>query len=312
MECRMAELILHHYLNSPFSEKVRLILGFKKLAWRSALVPPIMPKPEVIALTGGYRKTPLMQIGADIYCDTALIARKLEELAPSPTLFPRNQSASVQATAQWIDSYLFQAAVSIIFQPENFEQLFPVVAQREAFLKDRQEMGKNSRVRRLRVDEARAAMTSWLRDFDAQLTDTQYFAGNAPTIADFSAYHLLWFLRRTSNTARVLDPYSRVGEWMARLKSIGHGKYEELSGADAVEIARKSQPVEAARSSDLAGIAVGEAIDVMPADYGCDPVRGTLEFSTPDEVAIRRTDARAGAVVVHFPRMQYEIRKADA
>jgi glutathione S-transferase len=307
----VADLILHHYLNSPFSEKVRLILGFKNLTWRSVLVPPIMPKPDVIALTGGYRKTPVMQIGADIYCDTALIARKLEELAPSPALFPRDRAASVQATAHWIDSYLFQAAVSLIFQPENFEQLFPVAAQREAFLKDRQEMGKSSRVRRLRIDEARAAMTAWLRDFDAQLAASKYLAGSAPTIADFSTYHLLWFLRRTANTARILEPYAGVVEWMARLKSIGHGKYEELAGGDAVEIARKSRPAEAVRSSDLAGIAVGEAIDVMPADYGCDPVGGTLEFSTPDEVAIRRTDARAGTVVVHFPRVQYEIRKAD-
>ncbi|MDP1969054.1 MAG: glutathione S-transferase N-terminal domain-containing protein, partial [Burkholderiaceae bacterium] len=62
----MAELILHHYANSPFSEKVRLILGYKSLAWKSVLVPSLMPKPDVQALTGGYRKTPILQIGADI------------------------------------------------------------------------------------------------------------------------------------------------------------------------------------------------------------------------------------------------------
>src|SRR5262249_31217906 len=98
----MAELILHHYLNSPFSEKVRLIFGFKHLPWRSVLVPPIMPKPDVVALTGGYRKIPVMQIGADIYCDTALIARKLEERAPAQTLYPRDRSSNVQALAHWI------------------------------------------------------------------------------------------------------------------------------------------------------------------------------------------------------------------
>jgi glutathione S-transferase len=309
----MADLILHHYLNSPFSEKVRLILGAKKLEWRSVLIPPILPKPDVIALTGGYRKTPVLQIGADIYCDSALIARKLEERAPSPALYPRDRSSSVQAMAHWIDSYLFQAAVTLIFQPENFEQLFPDAAQREAFLKDRQEMGKTSKVRRLRIDEARAAMTGWLRDLDAQLGDAQpYVAGTVSTIADFSAYHLLWFLRRASTTARLIEPYARVGEWMTRMKSIGHGKYESLTSAEAVEIAREAQPVEVRRSSDLVGIQIGETIDVMPADYGIDPVRGTLEFSTVDEIAIRRSDARAGAVVVHFPRVQYEIRKADA
>ena len=66
----MADIILHHYTMSPFAEKARLMLGFKQLAWRSVHIPPVMPKPDVVALTGGYRKTPVLQIGADVYCDS--------------------------------------------------------------------------------------------------------------------------------------------------------------------------------------------------------------------------------------------------
>ena len=84
----MADLILHHYPNSPFAEKIRLILGYKKLAWKSVIIPSISPKPDVVALTGGYRKTPILQIGADIYCDTALIGDVLEHLQPEPSLYP--------------------------------------------------------------------------------------------------------------------------------------------------------------------------------------------------------------------------------
>ena len=65
----MSEIILHHYPLSPFAEKTRVALGIKGLAWRSVIIPQIMPKPELMPLTGGYRKTPVMQIGADIYCD---------------------------------------------------------------------------------------------------------------------------------------------------------------------------------------------------------------------------------------------------
>ena len=75
----MSELILHHYPQSPFAEKARLMLGFKGLSWRSVHIPPMSPKPDLTALTGGYRKTPVLQVGADIYCDTALIARRLEQ-----------------------------------------------------------------------------------------------------------------------------------------------------------------------------------------------------------------------------------------
>lgn len=81
----MADIILHHYGTSPYSEKVRLGLGLKGLAWASVEIPVIMPKPDLTALTGGYRKTPVLQIGADIYCDSQLIMRELERRQPSPS-----------------------------------------------------------------------------------------------------------------------------------------------------------------------------------------------------------------------------------
>ena len=87
----MHELILHHYPTSPFAEKARLMLGFKQLSWRSVMIPPLMPKPDLTALTGGYRKTPVLQVGADIYCDTALIARRLEAEKATPALLPEVQ-----------------------------------------------------------------------------------------------------------------------------------------------------------------------------------------------------------------------------
>src|SRR5689334_19212590 len=36
------------------------------------------PRPELMPMTGGYRRTPVLQIGADIYCDTQLILRVLK------------------------------------------------------------------------------------------------------------------------------------------------------------------------------------------------------------------------------------------
>src|SRR5438270_16915 len=84
----MTDIILHHYDTSPYSEKVRLGFGLKGLAWASAELPQIMPKPNLTALTGGYRKTPVLQIGADIYCDSQLIMRELERRYPTPSFYP--------------------------------------------------------------------------------------------------------------------------------------------------------------------------------------------------------------------------------
>jgi len=113
----MTELIFHHYQNSPFSQKIRLILGYKKLAWKSVTVPNIMPKPDVVALTGGYRRTPVLQIGADVYCDTALIADVLERVAPEPTLYPAMSEGVSRTLAQWADFNFFWCSIGNSFQP---------------------------------------------------------------------------------------------------------------------------------------------------------------------------------------------------
>src|SRR5580692_8135036 len=120
----MQRVILHHYPRSPFAEKIRLILGAKHLHWASVLIPSIMPKPDVVALTGGYRKTPILQLGADIYCDTALVAKVLERLQPEPTLYPLDCAGLSSTLAQWADATLFWTAVSFALQPEGAAHMF--------------------------------------------------------------------------------------------------------------------------------------------------------------------------------------------
>ena len=120
----MAELILHHYATSPFSEKARAMLNARGLAWRSVIIPPIMPRPDTIPLTGGYRRTPVLQVGADVYCDTARIAALLDGLGSGPTFFPAAHLLAAQTLARWVDTELFWAAVTLRFQPQNMGAFF--------------------------------------------------------------------------------------------------------------------------------------------------------------------------------------------
>ncbi len=69
----MLDVILHHYPQSPVSEKVRIAFGMKDLAWHSVEIPRLPPKPDLMPLTGGYRMTPVMQVGADVFCDSLCI-----------------------------------------------------------------------------------------------------------------------------------------------------------------------------------------------------------------------------------------------
>ena len=118
------ELILHHYPASPFAEKIRLVLGFKQLPWKSVIIPSVMPKPDVVALTGGYRRTPILQIGADIYCDTSLICEVLEHKQPEPVLYPPHLKGVSRVFAQWADSTLFWTAMAYNMQPKGVAALF--------------------------------------------------------------------------------------------------------------------------------------------------------------------------------------------
>lgn len=309
----MTDFILHHYPNSPFSEKIRLIFGAKKLAWKSVVIPIIMPKPDVVALTGGYRKTPILQIGADIYCDSALIAKKIDALTPSPALYPAKQAASVLALSQWADTFLFQVAVAHVFKPANLAHMFGNSPQQlEAFTKDRQAMRVNATTRRLSSLEAMAAIQTFLGDFDQQLAhDTAFAAGPLLSVADFSVYHCLWFMRRAPSAAKLIEPYQHVNAWMQRIAAIGHGAVSEIESSEAVAIAKTSVVQASAQPVEAGDLQAGDKVAVLPTDYGIDPTLGTLVSCTLDEIAIRRTDPRVGEVVVHFPRMNYELRKAN-
>jgi glutathione S-transferase len=108
-------VILHHFDQSPFSEKIRAIFGFKRLAWKSVRISRIMPRPDLMPLTGGYRRTPTMQIGADIYCDTQIIIRELEARFPTPTLFPGGNAGLPWALGMWSDRSFFQNTVNLVF-----------------------------------------------------------------------------------------------------------------------------------------------------------------------------------------------------
>jgi glutathione S-transferase len=309
----VTEIILHHYPTSPFAEKARLLLGFKQLPWKSVLIPRVMPKPDVVALTGGYRKTPILQIGADVYCDTSLIARKLEELAPVPTLFPVAHAAAIHALSQWADAHLFIAAVVVAFQPEVMATTFDSVEEMKTFAADRAAMRKGATARRMPLAEAKPALTVFLQQLEAQLGDGRRFLfGDAANVADFSVYHPLWFLRVRPMVLPLLTPYERVCAWLDQIAAIGHGVVGELSSGEAVEIANRSTAASVQRESDADGLAPGDLVEVLPTDYGLDPVAGELLVCNLTEIAVRRRDARAGEVVVHFPRLSYELRKAAA
>jgi glutathione S-transferase len=302
--------ILHHYASSPFSEKVRVLFGYKRMTWRSVTIPAVMPKPDVVALTGGYRKTPVLQIGSDVYCDTRLIAQVLEELAPSPSIYPKGQEASAVFLAQWADQTLFYSALPYAFQGEALVKLAGKLSQDEAakFLEDRLNMGKDARYKPPPAHVAFSHMPVYFAQLEAQLQGRPFLLGDAPCIADFAAYHPMWFI--VQGTDKPLAPFSALRAWMARMAAFGHGTSTELSSTEAIELCKQTKARERAKSlpTDANGNTLGRRVMVRPTDLGRDPVEGTIVHLASESFAIERTDDRAGTVTVHFPTIGYELK----
>lgn len=308
----MAQIILHHYPTSPFAEKIRLILGAKKLDWHSVHIPMIMPKPDVIALTGGYRRTPVLQIGADIYCDTALICDVLEHLAPQSALYPASHKGLARVLAQWADTTLFQAAMAYNFQPKGALSIFPDPEQLKVFGQDRAAMRNNAP--RFPAPDATAAYKSYLRRIANMLEGQPYLLGASPCIADFAVYHPLWFSRtRMPVMAGILDATPEVLAWMDRIAAIGHGTSVKMSAEAALQVAHAATPQALVQEAfqDEHGIALGSEVVVTAESFGLEPTAGELVAATRTRYTLKRTDERAGTVHVHFPRIGFVLKKAE-
>jgi len=305
----VAELILHHFDMSPFAEKVRLMLGLKGLAWRSVEIPMIMPKPDLTALTGGYRKTPVLQIGADVYCDTRLIALELESRFPQPSLFPGGDRGLALALSAWSDRSFFEpgAGLSMALNQRGLPA---------AIIEDRKRFFNFMDFGRLEADIPHLATqfrvhADWV---DQQLFDGRSFMlGATPGLADIHAYFPIWMARgHVPIAGNLLARFARLAQWEKRMQALGSGHPTPMSAAEAHAVARNSVPIPTLGvEGDELELVVGDTVEVAADDYGRDPVHGRLLTLTIQEVAIERATPAVGTVVVHFPRVGYRIQRRD-
>jgi glutathione S-transferase len=307
----VAELILHHYPESLFSEKARAMLNARGLAWRSVIIPSIMPRPDTIPLTGGYRRTPVLQVGADVYCDTAVIAALLDGMGEGPTFFPAASLLAARTLSRWVDTELFWASVTLRFDPANTGSFFPSPEAAKAFWEDRANFSQGSTIRRIPPDEAKPRYQTFLAELDAQLSDGRaYLFGPEWTIADFSVYHVMWFLHAGGALAEVLAPHAFAKAFYERMRAFGRAKGEPMSGEAALAVAAAASPAELiGAESDIPEIPIGSLVDVGPTDYGVMPSRGELLRCDAAEIVISRSHERTGPVNVHFPRHGFGVTR---
>jgi len=307
----MTEIILHHYPQSPVSEKVRVGLGIKRLAWRSVEIPRLPPKPELMPLTGGYRRTPVLQVGADVYCDSQCILRELERRCPEPSFFPGNSAGIAWGVSRWTDGTLFDTAVKLVLGAAA-DQL------PEAFAKDRGRLylGPDADFAAIQADLPHVvaqlrAQFGWIDDRLA--TGRSFVLGDQPGLPDALAYYLVWFIRgRWDGGPGLLSQFPALEAWERRVAAIGHGSPSEMTAGEALDIARAAttEIPEGADADDPQGLTPGMAVSVVPDVDGGDPVvTGTVRRVDRETISILRDDPRVGEVCVHFPRVGFRVTR---
>ncbi|WP_315838439.1 glutathione S-transferase family protein [Bradyrhizobium prioriisuperbiae] len=308
------DLILHHYPRSPFAEKVRVALGLKGLRWRSVEQPRIAPKPLLTALTGGYRRIPVLQIGADIFCDTRRILAELDRRYPEPPLYPSGTDGLADIIAAWADRELFATALGLVFGLHGDRFPTALHADRARLTAGRFD-GWDSAKMAAMIPTLRERLRRDLSRLEHALTDGRRFLlGVQPSVADLAAYHPLWYARGNlgEDDAGLVDHPRLIG-WMTRLEAIGHGTMQELAPDKALAIAHASTPlaVPPTEADDPHASEIGARVTVTPDDWGFDPVAGELAAISGSAIALKRHDPAVGEVVVHFPRDGFGIELAN-
>ena len=306
-----SDIILHNYPQSPVAEKIRVAFGIKGLRWRNVEIPRLPPKPMLTALTGGYRRTPVMQIGADIYCDTHCIIRELEKRHPVPSFMPTADAGLMWCLSRWTDGALFDLSVKIVLGAagDNLPADFAEDRGRLYLGENWADGLKRANAELPHLIAQLRAPLSWL---EQQLSDGRTFlSGDKPAAIDAQMYHVFWFIHgRWNGGPLLLKQFPQVQRWMNSVKVIGHGHPSDMSPEEALAVATSlaSTTMAAVAENEPQGLTVGQPVSVTPdVNGGEQAVDGLVRMADAYTIAIDRISDTAGKVCVHFPRAGYRV-----
>lgn len=305
---KSSNIILYHYPASPYAEKVRLVAGYLDVPWHSVDVPIQPPRETLALLAGGYRRIPVAQMGADIYCDTALISECLINLAEKSLA---TDSEAAKALAEHAEQNAFFAAIRQNSQLKTAIGLILKLGFKGmmAFAKDRATFAVGYPPAMLSPDQAKAVFKQYLDDLVFHLGDQPFLGGQEPCLSDFRCYHPI-FLAIAFRSVKASQLPSAVKAWMDKVERFGWGDVSPMSDREALEIAKSTSP-QAVNEAAAAHPDVGEWVTVSPTDTGKVPVTGTLVGMDSHHIILLRRSDDVGNIHVHFPAEGFECMKIN-
>lgn len=242
-----AEIILHRNLLSPYCEKIILALIESGLTWKSALTSKSVPRNELAVLVGEYsRRVPVLQHGADLYCDTSTIMHAIANLSGQSRLSPFLLTDVHKQRLCWIETELNTALLMSLptraFVLGYFKKLPWAMAWE--FLKDRARLvNAYPAVKQIRSSRPWEALAkTGVKKLAHYLAEHLYFSGeSAANALDFSAFTMMWYYKQIHNMS-IFTEHSNLMAWFARMSSISSEYYDEVTAEYAIQHATEVAP----------------------------------------------------------------------
>lgn len=305
-----SKLILHHKDVSPYSEKIRLMLGYCNMPWLSVQAPLTPPRPSIDPIVGGYRRIPVAQLGADVFCDTRIIAAEIANIAGNSNLNPFNQVEDHKIWAEHIENRIFVVAISTMPLIGGAFALLSEVPLRllASYIADKKHLFRNSSADYVSsIPNRKQGKLLWKKHLDqieASLL-AKYLGGDSPKYLDFCAVHAIWF-RSKMETRPLFKGRPKLAKWYQRMINFAHGTKEEISPAKAIAIAKGALP-RGVDSSMKKSHLIGKHVSIATTDVELGETKGVLVGESTERWIIERHSEATGLVHIHFPRETYQM-----
>ncbi|EXJ83913.1 hypothetical protein A1O1_07542 [Capronia coronata CBS 617.96] len=286
-----------------------------------------MPRPDLKAIGVNYRRIPVMTIGRDIYCDSRIILRKLEEMFPDGALGAT--TAEGKAIQKFLEIWTVEAGLFV-----RASQLIPTsmpLLNDPKFTSDREDYsGRSWSKEKIAANrpEALAAIRNAFKFLESTLlADGRNWVlkTDKPTLADIEAIWTFdWLNGLKGALPRELiseKSYPKVFAWIARFNNALRAakaqapKAASLDGSTAADRILKASFAEENLQfdpTDPLGLQEGAEVEVFPTDSGSrHRDRGKLIALTGDEVVLS-AQVKGTEVRLHFPRTGFRIGAASA
>ena len=301
--------IFHHYPQSPIAEKIRITFGIMGMEWQSVQIPRIPPKPLLMPLTGGYRRTPVLQLGADIFCDSQTIAWQLGLQNSNAPAYQLSNKSLELILGSFGEAILFSLSVRVVLTTSMGKAP-------EEFIKDR---GSLYFEPGWTVEEMKNSLPSILLQLQAAfdlinhhlLENGPFINGDIPSYSDAVVQHCVWFLcGRWEGGIDFIKPFDAVCKQREAIASLGHGISHDISAEQALETATKNIPNApmGINCKFTGGLRRGQRVKIRPNGRTSDPdVIGALRYLDETIIVIDFEHEETGQVAIHFPVLGYQI-----